>query len=168
MTTNTVENPRASDVVAPPDDLKEVLNLTRFLDSHVEPAMLLGPDGEQLPLPQEIYDVLRRVVDAMKNGRSVSISPIDRKLTTQQAADMLGVSRMTVVRLLDEHELPFEQPSTSRHRRIRLNDLLAYRERKRVESRSRLSEMTRQAVEDGLYDVDADAYTEALKKARKG
>lgn len=103
----------------------------------------------------------------MRQGGSVSVEPIDRQLTTRQAAELLGVSRNTLVRLLEENELPFERLGDSRHRRLRLNDVLAYRERKRNERRSRLDEMTRQADEAGLYDVDAQAYRDALAEARK-
>ncbi|MFZ8263711.1 excisionase family DNA-binding protein, partial [Staphylococcus aureus] len=85
----------------------------------------------------------------------------------QQAATLLGISRNTLVRLLDEHELPFERLGESRHRRLRLHDVLAYRDRKRDERRSRLDEMTRQANDDGLYDVDASTYSDALARARK-
>lgn len=167
MSTEATETTRIPGVIQPPEDLNALLDLTMFLDNHAEPAVLLGPDGEQTPLPREVYAVLRRVVTAMQAGESISLQPIDRQLTTQQAADLLGVSRMTVVRLLDEHELPYERLGGSRHRRIRLNDLLSYRKRKSEDNENRLTEMTRQAVEDGLYDVDADTYQSALTKARK-
>lgn len=159
---------RESVVVDPPVDLDEMMNLAKFLDSHETPAILLGPDGEQLPLPLAIYQVLQQVVDAMERGASVSIQPVDRQLTTQQAASVLGVSRSTLLRLLEERELPYERLGEARHRRLRLNDVLAYRDRKSDERRSRLEELTRQAQEDGLYDVDATDYSEALRKARKG
>ncbi|QTX05391.1 helix-turn-helix domain-containing protein [Agromyces archimandritae] len=154
-------------VVDPPSDLSEMLELGRFLEHHTAPALLLGPDGEQIPLPMVAYDVLRQVVSAMERGEAVSVEPIDRQLTTQQAATLLGISRSTLIRLLDEHELPFERFGESRHRRLRLHDVLAYRDRKRTDRRSRLDELTRQAEEDGLYDVDADVYKEALAQARK-
>lgn len=167
MSTTTTRSARDPQVVEPPQDLSEMLELARFLENHSAPAILLGPDGEQIPLPMAAYEVLKQIVSAMERGASVSVEPIDRQLTTQQAADLLGVSRNTLVRLLDEHELPFERLGVSRHRRLRLHDVLAYRERKRTDRRSRLDEMTRQATEDGLYDVDAGSYREALAKARK-
>ena len=71
------------------------------------------------------------------------------------------------MRLLDEHELPFDRLGETRHRRLRLHDVLAYRDRKREERGSRLDEMTRQANDDGLYDADASDYAEALRRARR-
>ncbi|MEN2741296.1 excisionase family DNA-binding protein [Microbacterium sp. X-17] len=154
-------------IVDPPQDLNELLDLARFLEHHSAPAVLVGPDGEQIALPLEAYEVLRQVVAAMQHGESVSVEPIDRQLTTQQAASLLGISRSTLVRLLDENELPFDRLGESRHRRLRLHDVLAYRERTRVDRRARLDELTRQADEDGLYDMDSEAYRTALIEARK-
>lgn len=167
MSTTTGSDSRRPHVIEPPQDLRDILELGRFLENHTAPAALLGPDGEQIPLPMAAYEVLRQVVSAMERGASVSVEPIDKQLTTQQAADLLGVSRNTLVRLLDEHELPFERLGQSRHRRLRLRDVLAYRERKRADRRSRLDELTRQAAEDGLYDIDPTSYREALTEARK-
>lgn len=144
-----------------------MFELARFLESHSEPAALLGPDGQQIPLPIEAYDILRSVVKAMERGASIHVEPVDRQLTTQQAANLLGISRSTLVRLLDDHELPYEQLGDSRHRRLRQGDVLAYRERKRRERRALLRDMTRQATDGGLYDVDSDAYQDALQEARK-
>src|SRR5690625_3088534 len=119
-----------------------------------------------MPLPFAAYKVVLQVAHAMKHGVSVNVEPVDRQLTTQQAADMLGISRNTLVRLLGEHELPFERFGDSRHRRLRLHDVLAYRERKRTERKIRLDEMTRQASEDGYYDDAAYTYEYAISEAR--
>lgn len=167
MTANMPARTKDPVVVDPPQDLRELLDLARFLENHTAAAVLVGPDGDQIPLPMQAYEVLREVVTAMQQGETVSVEPIDRLLTTQQAASLLGVSRSTLIRLLDENELPFDRLGDSRHRRLRLHDVLAYRERKRVDRRARLDELTRQADEDGLYDVDAGAYKAALVEARK-
>lgn len=53
-------------VVFPPRDLNALLDLGRFLEHHTEPGLLLGPDGERVPLPAEVYRVLVEVVEAMR------------------------------------------------------------------------------------------------------
>lgn len=152
--------------VLPPQDLEPMLELSRFLEQHGQPAALLGPDGEQVPLPMEVYQVLLGVVAAMGDGKAITVAPRDQRLTTQQAADLLGVSRPTLVKLLDEREIPFEQPMSGRHRRLRLQDVLEYQERRRTERRIRIDEMTRQGVDDGLYEDSSADYQLALRRAR--
>jgi excisionase family DNA binding protein len=150
--------------VLPPTDMAEMMRLATFLQQHAEPAGLVGPDGEQVPLPVEVYEVLVRVVEAMKAGKAITVAPLEQRLTTQQAADLLGISRPTLIKLLEQNEIPYEKPG--RHRRIRLSDVLAYQDRRRQERRARLADITRQAVEDDLYDVPSEAYTDALRRAR--
>jgi excisionase family DNA binding protein len=94
----------------------------------------------------------------------VTVAPVSTRLTTSQAADILGVSRPTLIRLLEDGALPYEQPR--RHRLLRLDDVLAYKRNQSAQRRALLSEMTRQAVADGLYDHTADMYAEALTAAR--
>jgi excisionase family DNA binding protein len=79
--------------------------------------------------------ILRDVVD-LSQGLAITIAPHQMILSTSEAADILGVSRPTLVRLLEAGEIPFLQPV--RHRRVRLADLLAYHARAR-RSLSRLS-----------------------------
>ncbi|MEO8125642.1 MAG: helix-turn-helix domain-containing protein [Bryobacteraceae bacterium] len=113
-------------------------------------AALVGPDGESITIPESIYNVLRQVISHMSQGRAVSVSPIMQELTSQQAANMLGVSRPFLVGLLTNEEIPHHKTGT--HRRIYLKDLIAYRE-KRDKNRNRiLGEMALRDVEDGTYD----------------
>lgn len=114
---------------------------------------LSGPNGERLVLPVEVFEVLRDVVEAMAQGQAVTIAPVHQRLTTQEAAGLLGVSRPTVVKLLESGEIPFEQPG--RHRRVRLADVLAYRERASLERRDALDRMVEIADELDLYERTA-------------
>ncbi len=148
--------------------MEGLLSLSRFLDQHVEPAALLGPDGEQTPLPMEVYEVLVRVVEAMRAQRAVTIAPVEQKLTTQQAADLLGISRPTLVKVIERGELPCERPSGSRHRRIRLSDLLGYQNRLAQQQDDALADLVRGAEEDGLYTLPAGELAAAIRSMRAG
>lgn len=164
MSSNTTT--RAKGTIFPPEDMRQLLDLSRFLEQHTEPAVLLGPDGEQTPLPMEIYDVLIRVVGAMRKQRAVTIVPREQLLTTQEAADLLGISRPTLIKLIDEGKLKDEKPSGSRHRRLRLSEVLDYQDRRSAERSELLTNLVQDAEEDGLYDIPAEQFQNAVRKAR--
>ncbi|WP_181696696.1 helix-turn-helix domain-containing protein [Nocardia sp. GTS18] len=152
--------------VLPPEDLRELLDLSRFLEQHTETAALLGPDGEQIPLPAEVYEVLVQVVGAMRKRRAVTIAPVEQRLTTQQAADLLGISRPTLIKLLEAGKLPCDKPSGSRHRRLLLSDVLEYQQRRRAERSGVLDQLVSDAEDDGLYDPPPEDYLQAIREAR--
>jgi excisionase family DNA binding protein len=155
----------AAHTVLPPKDLAELRSLVSFVDSHRQRAALVGPDGERVDLPDVVYQVLTDVVDAMKVGRAITVAPTSMKLTTQEAADLLGVSRPTLVKLLESGRIAYEQPG--RHRRVRLVDLLAYQDAARVDRRAALDELTRDAVAARAYDRTTDEFRDALKRSRR-
>lgn len=153
-------------IVMPPEDLEAMLDLSKFLDQVSTPAALVGPDGQTVALPLEAFRVLRQVAQAMRVGKAITVAPIDQLLTTQEAANFLGISRPTLIKLLESGEINFERPAASRHRRVRLHDVLDYQQHKRAQRRTELDQLTQEAAEAGRYETDAD-YTEALKRARK-
>lgn len=112
--------------------------------------------GDQVEIPSEIYEVLVKAVEAMRKGLAVTLTPSSMTLTTQQAADLLGVTRPTLVKLLDSGKIPFEKPGT--HRRVKLEDLLSFKEKRREEQYAALS---------SLGDVDdSEVSVEEFKQAR--
>jgi excisionase family DNA binding protein len=145
MTTPTLE----LTVLPPAEPLDDLVAMLSRLDA--EPTTTLsGPNGEHLVLPPEVFEVLRGVVEALASGQAVTVAPVHQRLTTQEAADLLGVSRPTLVKLLEAGEIPFEQPG--RHRRVRLVDVLAYRERASRERRAALDRMVDIADEADMYE----------------
>jgi excisionase family DNA binding protein len=152
------------ETVLPPSDVSLLGEIEAFLETHSNETSLIAADGATTAIPEQVYDALRRVVDALAHGSAVTVSPVSTRLTTSQAAEILGVSRPTVVRLLEDGVIPYEQPR--RHRLLRLDDVLAYKARRKAETRAVLAELTRTAVEDGLYDQSYEDYVEALAEAR--
>lgn len=100
-------------------------------------------EGEQIPLPKELYEILVRTVEALASGKAVTIHPNDPLVTTQQAAELLGVSRPTVVKLIEDGKL--EATKVTRHRRIKLEDVLRYQERQTIEQLDFLANTTSDA-----------------------
>lgn len=129
-------------------DFVRVLDEAGLGSASVRPA-LVAANGERLELPEAMYEVLRQVASALSSGMGVSVAPLNALLTTQEAADYLGVSRPTLVRILDRGELPMERPG--RHRFVRLKDLVEYREQVGAARRLALEAMVADAEEDDLY-----------------
>jgi excisionase family DNA binding protein len=159
------DDQRSSETVLPPQDAAQVESVTEFLAAHRSEAVLTAPDGTSARIPREVFEVLVRVAGAMAQGEAVTVAPVAMRLTTSQAAGLLGVSRPTLIRLLEDGAIPYEQPR--RHRILRLDDVLVFQRRRRAEQRALLAEATRQAAADGLYTDGAEDYADALKAARR-
>jgi excisionase family DNA binding protein len=147
-------------VLPPANGAPDLANLATALQTSA--AALVSPDGTHAQLPEEVHRVLRNVVDAMSQGLAITIAPHNTQLTTQEAADLLGISRPTLVRLFEDSEIPFEL--RGRHRRVMLVDVVAYQERARTKRRATLDEMTRTAAEHGAYDT-ADEFIKLAEPA---
>jgi excisionase family DNA binding protein len=126
---------------------------------------LVSPDGTSVEIPEFMFDVLLQVAAAMKAGLAVTVAPHHLTLSTQEAADLLRISRTTLVRLLESGAIPFEKPS--RHRKVRLDDLLEYRKQQRSQAEIAFAEMIADTERMGLYDADPAEVKAALKAARK-
>lgn len=126
-----------------------------------EPKFFLsgGEVGDQVEIPKEIYKVLVKAVEAMRNGLAVTIAPSTQTLTTQQAAEVLGVTRPTLVKMLDEGKIAFEKPGA--HRRVQLVDVLAYRKARRAEQYAVLDSLS------PIGDEDFELSAEEIKDARR-
>ena len=127
----------------------EIQALYRLFLMEKTPA-LVGPDRKSIPIPESIYNILLQVTGYMTQGKGVSVVPVMRELTTQQAANMLGMSRPFLVGLLSRNEIPHHK--TGSHRRIYLKDLLAYRDKRDKNRKHVLAEIAKRDVADGTYD----------------
>jgi excisionase family DNA binding protein len=116
--------PAQTDVTAAVAALPRVRDyLTSHPDSQVVRLRVDDTDGEQvLAVPRGAVELLARVLAHMADGRGVAVVPADAELTTQQAADLLNVSRPFLIGLLDGGEIEYRLVGT--HRRIRAESLL--------------------------------------------
>jgi excisionase family DNA binding protein len=110
---------------------------------------LVGPDGVGIELPREIHELLVSIVETLKAGNGVSVIPLHAELTTVEAAQLLNVSRPFLIKQVDAGVLPHHMVGT--HRRLRLVDVLAYRDRLDERADEALDTMAAEAEELGLY-----------------
>jgi excisionase family DNA binding protein len=127
---------------------QQVTKLYRMLLRDGIPA-LLGPSGEKEDLTESVYKLLRDVLGKMQEGRSVAIVPLMEELTTQKAADILGLSRQFLVRLLEADKIPYHRAGT--HRRIYLKDVLEYRRHRDAHRRTGIRQIAQTALDVGDY-----------------
>jgi len=137
----------------------------RLKDSSSQPDpgyALVGVDEhDRIELPSEVHQALKQIVLAMSAGKAVTVAPHSMTLTSQQAADFLGVSRPTVIRLIEKGELPAERIGT-RHR-LRLDDVLEYREIRRQRQYEALSATEVEIDAEG----DPEGVREQLREIRR-
>ena len=107
-----------------------------------------GGRDTAITLPKEAIELLVEILGQMANGNAVTIVPVNAELTTQQAADMLNVSRPFLVGLLDDGKIPHRLVGT--HRRVRVADLLLYKDKDDAHRKAVQDELTAEAETLGL------------------
>jgi excisionase family DNA binding protein len=137
------------EITASAAEERELRALVRALEDHQ--AELVGPGNDRIPLPEPIYRVIQLAVRLLEKGEGVVILPSTQEMTTQSAANLLGVSRQYLVQLLEGDKIPFHKVGT--HRRIRLKDIVGYRRQRDARRREMLEAIAREAVADGIYDI---------------
>jgi excisionase family DNA binding protein len=146
-------------VVPTGGDMPDKAELSRFARRPIRGRRLrLVVDNEvPIDIPPAVGEALAEVVAILGQGKPVLVMPQSTQLTTGEAAQLLGVSRPTVVKLMEDGVLPYSRPNSSR--RIALHDVLVYKEQRSRQRLDALDEMTADAVEMGVYD-------EAIRRVR--
>lgn len=138
-------------IVAPEGDRPTLASILEYLESKKgRAARLIGPSKDGVAIPASLHRVLIEAARQLAEGNAVSIIPVTAEVTTQQAADLLNVSRPFVIGLLDKGEIPFHKLGT--HRRLRLRDVLAYKRRRDASRRAVIGRLAAEAQELGIYE----------------
>jgi len=134
-----------------------VAELSAFLRAHPTPTTRVqlcadDADGEtQVIIPAVAFRFFVDVLAELANGNAVTVAPVHAELTTQQAADILNVSRPYLVKLLDDGRIPYRR--VGNRRKVMLVDLLDHKRRDDRRRQEILDELTQEAAALGLDDA---------------
>ncbi len=136
-------------------DISVAKESSRLLESHLKkgaPMQLQILDGNAkqatVKLPAPAVGLLLRILEEMARGNAVTIVPIHAELTTQEAADLLNISRPSLIQLLDEGRIVYRRVGT--HRRVRFESLMQYKRQADSARRAALAELAAYDQELGI------------------
>lgn len=144
-----LERPNRTPISVPEAMLPALEQLLGLIADSNEPVALTTASGS-VPLPPGVVQLLAEIVEALNRRSAVSVLELHQELTTNQAATILNVSRQYLVRLLDAGEIRFSRTGT--HRRIRLEDVLEYRDKRDAKRDRDLTDLSQLSQDAGLYE----------------
>ncbi|WP_370602133.1 helix-turn-helix domain-containing protein (plasmid) [Escherichia coli] len=128
-------------------------DLAAYLSTKVETQKIAIQDADNvthhIELPTSSLKLLEAILGELALGNAVQVVPVHAELTTQEAANILNVSRPHMVKLLEEGQLPFHK--TGRHRRLLFANLMQYKDKRDKESNSAMQELADLSQDLGLY-----------------
>ncbi len=133
------------------DRVRALLALVQELPSE-EPAAykLVSPNGDVTEVPASIFALLEHMLEVLARGDALTMVPVGKELTTQQAANLLNISRQYFVRLLDQGHIPFHRTGT--HRRVRMEDVVGYKRQRDLQRSASLDDLAAMSQDFGGYD----------------
>lgn len=140
-----VEKPTKNDQQVARKSLESIAKFAGSLKGDTVGVEISSAGSVYLELPAKVFELLRVILANMAEGKSVSLISAETELSTQQAADILGVSRPHLVKLLESGKIPFRK--VGKHRRVLLEDLVKYMRVFQLEREKALQELADQAQE---------------------
>ncbi len=131
-------------------DALQQLTLASNGDESIQHFITDSRQEEPIEIPAAAIAILSDVLKFMSQGHGLTLFPRLAEVTTMEAADILNVSRPYVIKLLEEGAMPYRM--VGRHRRIRLKDVIEYKNRIDQEREAFLDRLVAESQELGLYD----------------
>jgi excisionase family DNA binding protein len=128
--------------------LESSQRLARLIGRRQSLKVRVEPDEDAIIIPMSAFRLLADILTEMAKGNAVTLMPVNAELTTQQAADLLNVSRPFLIDQLEKGTIPFRKVGT--HRRILFRDLMAYKQRIDQQRLKALEELSALDQEAGL------------------
>lgn len=124
--------------------------LSKYADADRVQLSLRGSNGEtdELVLPGHVLQILLDVLAEVSQGNAISLIPYHQEISTQDAANLLNVSRPFLVRLLESGDIPFRKVGA--HRRVKLQDVLSYKEQIDRQRHATLDELAQLSQDEGM------------------
>jgi excisionase family DNA binding protein len=135
-------------IMLPDSEQQQVQALERALLQGVPAFVTVA--GERVELPGTVFEVLRKVVGFMSHGQAITLVPDNQVVTTQRAADTLGMSRPHFIKLLESGTMAHHR--VGNQRRVYLRDVLEFAKKRDAERLASLNRLSRDAFEAGLYE----------------
>jgi excisionase family DNA binding protein len=135
-------------IMLPDSEQQQVQALERALLPGVPAFVTVA--GERVELPGTVFEVLRKVVGFMSHGQAITLVPDNQVVTTQRAADTLGMSRPHFIKLLESGTMAHHR--VGNQRRVYLRDVLEFAKKRDTERLASLDRLSRDAFEAGLYE----------------
>jgi excisionase family DNA binding protein len=134
---------------------EEEASAIQQLDQRLAPDQmkLVAANGEEILIPHAAYEVLRQGIHLLASGQAISMVPHSHALTTQEAAALLNVSRPFLIKLLEQGIIPYYKVGS--HRRIRFQELMAYKKLRDAQCSEALDELAQMTQEAGFYAEEA-------------
>ena len=139
--------PSLADIKLAKESTKKIAELNTKGTEHVA-KLVIGKQRMEIKLSHSMLIALTEMLKEMAAGKAVMLIPVDAELTTQEAADLLNVSRPYFVKLLDDGKIPCR--TVGRYRRVRYEDLMKYQQLADAKRQTAMDKLVAQAQELGL------------------